>query len=126
MSRHKPEEYQEWTQSYSKRRAERGEVRVAVWVPTDRADDLKAYAAKLREKAGTKRDPPPPPKATKHLRQKAIAPAATSSAHRRDVTQADIAAFARRHGITPAKIGRNQPCPCGSGKKYKRCCGTNA
>ena len=23
----------------------------------------------------------------------------------------------------PEKIGRNQPCPCGSGKKYKRCCG---
>ena len=22
-----------------------------------------------------------------------------------------------------AKIGRNQPCPCGSGRKYKRCCG---
>ncbi len=22
-----------------------------------------------------------------------------------------------------AKIGRNQPCSCGSGKKYKRCCG---
>jgi uncharacterized protein YecA (UPF0149 family) len=21
------------------------------------------------------------------------------------------------------KIGRNQPCPCGSGKKYKHCCG---
>ncbi len=21
------------------------------------------------------------------------------------------------------KIGRNQPCPCGSGRKYKRCCG---
>src|SRR5258708_16685846 len=21
-----------------------------------------------------------------------------------------------------AKIGRNDPCPCGSGKKYKRCC----
>ena len=24
-----------------------------------------------------------------------------------------------------AKIGRNAPCPCGSGKKYKRCCGKN-
>ncbi len=24
---------------------------------------------------------------------------------------------------TPAKVGRNEPCPCGSGKKYKRCCG---
>ena len=22
-----------------------------------------------------------------------------------------------------AKVGRNAPCPCGSGKKYKRCCG---
>ncbi|MBI9014153.1 MAG: SEC-C domain-containing protein [Clostridiales bacterium] len=37
------------------------------------------------------------------------------------------------HGFTPSemsqmqvghvKIGRNQPCPCGSGKKYKKCCG---
>ena len=24
------------------------------------------------------------------------------------------------------KIGRNEPCPCGSGKKYKKCCGANA
>lgn len=24
---------------------------------------------------------------------------------------------------TPTKIGRNAPCPCGSGKKYKKCCG---
>ena len=23
------------------------------------------------------------------------------------------------------KIGRNDPCPCGSGKKYKHCCGRN-
>ncbi len=23
------------------------------------------------------------------------------------------------------KIGRNEPCPCGSGKKYKKCCGRN-
>ena len=23
------------------------------------------------------------------------------------------------------KIGRNEPCPCGSGKKYKHCCGKN-
>jgi preprotein translocase subunit SecA len=24
-----------------------------------------------------------------------------------------------------AKVGRNDPCPCGSGKKYKKCCGAN-
>jgi uncharacterized protein len=23
------------------------------------------------------------------------------------------------------KVGRNDPCPCGSGKKYKKCCGLN-
>lgn len=27
---------------------------------------------------------------------------------------------------TSPKIGRNDPCPCGSGKKYKMCCGRNA
>ena len=25
-----------------------------------------------------------------------------------------------------AKVGRNDPCPCGSGKKYKKCHGANA
>jgi hypothetical protein len=25
--------------------------------------------------------------------------------------------------IAPEKVGRNDPCPCGSGKKYKKCCG---
>jgi hypothetical protein len=25
--------------------------------------------------------------------------------------------------VAPPKIGRNDPCPCGSGKKYKKCCG---
>jgi uncharacterized protein len=25
----------------------------------------------------------------------------------------------------PAKTGRNDPCPCGSGQKFKRCCGRN-
>ena len=24
------------------------------------------------------------------------------------------------------KVGRNDPCPCGSGKKYKKCCGKDA
>lgn len=24
-----------------------------------------------------------------------------------------------------SKVGRNDPCPCGSGKKYKHCCGEN-
>ena len=53
-------------------------------------------------------------------------------------------ALARRYGLRPyryhrqkrttvmlraprraTKTGRNDPCPCGSGRKYKRCCGAN-
>ena len=28
-------------------------------------------------------------------------------------------------GIDLSKVGRNDPCPCGSGKKFKKCCGAN-
>ncbi len=34
-----------------------------------------------------------------------------------------LAAERKRTGRTAAKVGRNEPCPCGSGLKYKRCCG---
>ena len=27
--------------------------------------------------------------------------------------------------VKETKVGRNDPCPCGSGKKYKNCCGKN-
>ena len=33
-----------------------------------------------------------------------------------------ISEVARTTANTP-KVGRNEPCPCGSDKKYKRCCG---
>ncbi|HMN20966.1 MAG TPA: UPF0149 family protein [Ottowia sp.] len=41
----------------------------------------------------------------------------------------DLHAIARALGprvlpvLHPPKVGRNDPCPCGSGKKYKKCCG---
>ncbi len=31
-----------------------------------------------------------------------------------------------RRTVKKVKVGRNDPCPCGSGKKYKKCCGKNA
>jgi preprotein translocase subunit SecA len=30
------------------------------------------------------------------------------------------------HKTHTPKVGRNDPCPCGSGKKYKKCCGAGA
>ena len=32
--------------------------------------------------------------------------------------------MAMPHAPSPT-VGRNDPCPCGSGKKYKKCCGRN-
>jgi uncharacterized protein len=34
--------------------------------------------------------------------------------------------FPRRELLRSTKVGRNEPCPCGSGKKFKKCCGSGA
>lgn len=38
------------------------------------------------------------------------------------VAQLDVDIEQPRAGQAKAKIGRNDPCPCGSGKKFKKCC----
>jgi preprotein translocase subunit SecA len=35
----------------------------------------------------------------------------------------DGSATGQKQVIKGEKVGRNDPCPCGSGKKYKKCCG---
>jgi SEC-C motif-containing protein len=56
-----------------------------------------------------------------------------------DITHHEIASFRREDGAwyfvdglevkprpfkhSQAKVGPNEPCPCGSGKKHKKCCG---
>jgi len=49
---------------------------------------------------------------------------------RRELDQARMAGAGERQPVQQvvrgtAKVGRNDPCPCGSGKKYKKCCGAN-
>ncbi len=48
------------------------------------------------------------------------------------VSQSEISSFRKiggvwlywdRHEKLPGRSGRNDPCPCGSGKKFKKCCG---
>ncbi|MCH8209982.1 MAG: preprotein translocase subunit SecA [Planctomycetes bacterium] len=60
----------------------------------------------------------------------AAATAAGTLAQRRDLETAGRAgmpggAARKRQPVrrNPTVVGRNEPCPCGSGKKYKRCCG---
>ncbi len=41
----------------------------------------------------------------------------------RQEREADLGVHAPERQRNAAKVGRNDPCPCGSGKKYKKCCG---
>ena len=43
-----------------------------------------------------------------------------------EVMEAALKAASTPVRRTVEKVGRNDPCPCGSGKKYKKCCGENA
>jgi len=41
-----------------------------------------------------------------------------------DVIAGDSSKSSRPEPVRVSKVGRNDPCPCGSGKKYKKCCGS--
>ncbi len=55
---------------------------------------------------------------------------AAARARQRAAQEAAIAQQHREVNRTPVrreqKVGRNDPCPCGSGKKFKNCCGANS
>jgi SWIM/SEC-C metal-binding protein len=40
-----------------------------------------------------------------------------------DITDLEILLNPPKTRVAEKKVGRNAPCPCGSGKKYKKCCG---
>ena len=46
-------------------------------------------------------------------------------AHETSASGADDGSVQPTPKRAPAKVGRNDPCPCGSGLKYKKCCGKN-
>jgi preprotein translocase subunit SecA len=75
------------------------------------------YHLQIRQQA----PPPPPPTQAAFAPQKDGATDGNNGATTRRPQRASGAAVAAR--VTPAKVGRNDPCPCGSGKKFKRCHG---
>ena len=52
--------------------------------------------------------------------------AAAAPATRPEASPTGVAAPAATQDPAFAEVGRNEPCPCGSGKKYKKCHGANA
>ena len=60
---------------------------------------------------------------TNEKREELIVRAIAGAKQLYDLFQNDYDAAAETFSPARAKVGRNDPCPCGSGKKYKRCCG---
>ena len=63
---------------------------------------------------------------TKKLDEKKLSDLARRARSREDV-EAEEKLIKETEKVEPIKAGpdtgRNDPCPCGSGKKYKKCCG---
>jgi len=54
------------------------------------------------------------------------APARSGPSRGSDIVSEAAAAVEKAKPVRVGpKVGRNDPCPCGSGKKYKQCCGKN-
>ncbi|MGE0442909.1 MAG: SEC-C metal-binding domain-containing protein, partial [Gemmatimonadales bacterium] len=83
---------------------------------------------------GARRPPPPPPPPTSGTDDlfavPAEAPAAPVAQAARPVPGPAPVVRSNLGALAPAEnvptVGRNDPCPCGSGKKYKKCHGANA
>jgi preprotein translocase subunit SecA len=79
------------------------------------------YHLQMRQQAPP---PPPPTEAAFQGSGGAAATNGTTAAARRARAAAAASAGAAVGARVPAgKVGRNDPCPCGSGKKFKRCHG---
>lgn len=79
-------------------------VKMLSWVQLHSQDDVAAFEAQQQAEAAKKLH--------------ATHPDADANT-RDDDAQSDTNTFRRE----VPKVGRNDPCPCGSGKKYKQCCG---
>ena len=80
-------------------------------VPTTQ---LQAPTAPRETSAGLKGNGPAPVRASENIRSSVYGNSAKPEARKEPVRK-----------TAAEKVGRNDPCPCGSGKKYKKCCGAS-
>ena len=122
-----------------RREVARAVLRVQLRPPEDSATgNTQPATAGAASRAGTAAAAVPPAPASGPPRRRAIRPlAAAVSGDRtaaasvgvqqmREISSAGASDAASGSAPAVTKVGRNQPCPCGSGKKYKRCHGAGA
>lgn len=98
----------------------RGELSALLDPVREAADTLSTLSAEL---ARVLIDP------SSHLGEAPCADQATKAVLAAIVVHDDLANLVdliAHHPVTSPRPGRNQPCPCGSGRKYKHCCGATS
>ncbi len=81
---------------------------------TDAIKELRSWAAFAPETPVPRRPPPPPPAPMR---------ASSSPSSNEPPPSSEPAVYMPPKHVRWSGVGRNDPCPCGSGKKYKKCCG---
>jgi preprotein translocase subunit SecA len=80
----------------------------------------------IPEREQTRVKEAPAPNANKPKQSYNESKADLSNPHQQAAAQHDTRENAKKEPVRVDKsVGRNDPCPCGSGKKYKNCCGKN-
>ena len=85
-------------------------------------DKINTEVASFLMKAGILQQDPNQQKSAALASAPKAAPIPKVIASRGDVNGSG-AEDSKKPGIAQKTVGRNDPCPCGSGKKYKQCCG---
>jgi len=81
-------------------------------------------AAQQQMPAAAQASPPPAQDPQQAQDRTAVAAAAAAASEGRRVRTGGGQRKPSPAATTSAVVGRNEPCPCGSGKKYKKCCGS--
>ena len=91
--------------------------------------EKQAELARLREEAAKKAAAAHQVVINQEQPKPVTVPAAVQASLKREqvakptATSGDGTDTSRKTVVKGKKVGRNDPCPCGSGKKYKKCCG---
>lgn len=93
---------------------------------------MKVYDGKNTARLGTKKNPAAVSVQTEEREKEVAAVFAEHGWHctiavepekPEDVSDLDLLLNPQQTVVAENKVGRNEPCPCGSGLKFKKCCG---
>ena len=104
-------------------------VRILFFLQVSTGGPVMPYPEEEEEEESNGHPPQPDPDEQRRLAAKSTMEDFTRNVQRKKDREMEALQFvggeaqAPQQAVTGAKIGRNDPCPCGSGKKFKKCHG---